>query len=175
MHAANAPRYLAVGMRAVDLTPAAVGPFVVPAVNLPNHIDVPNVNMVTCGGQATIPIAHAVASAASVSYVEIVLLVASASAGPGMRARTSTSSPAPRGDVIERVTGVPRKRSSSRTRPTRRRSCATRCSAYPRDSDEAAVERSVIDMVSAVWRVYVPGYRLVAPPQFDDDRSDAST
>ena len=104
-HLLNSAKLASFGKQLIDLTPAAIGPFVVPVVNIEEHLDAPNLNMVTCGGQATIPIVAAVSSVASVAYGEIVASIASRSAGPGTRANidefTETTAHA-----IERVGGA---------------------------------------------------------------------
>ncbi|NBP84007.1 MAG: acetylating acetaldehyde dehydrogenase [Mycobacteriaceae bacterium] len=136
VHRSAAPRYAEAGITAVDLTPAAVGPGVVPPANLRAHLDAPNVNMVTCGGQATIPIVYAVSRVVELPYAEIVASVASAiiilnPADPPLIMR----------DTIF-------------------------CE-IPEDADHEAIARSIRDVVTEV-QTYVPGYRLLNEPQFDE-------
>ena len=167
VHVRNAPRYEEAGIRAVDLTPAARGPYVVPPVNLREHLNRPNLNMVTCGGQATIPIVHAVHRVAPVDYAEIVATVASASAGPGTRSNidefTRTTAKA-----VEVIGGAARGKAIIILNPADP-PLIMRDTIYcslPADADEAKVARSIQDMVEEV-QGYVPGYRLRGEPQFD--------
>ena len=171
-HLANAPRYAEAGIRAVDLTPAAVGPFVCPPVNLPDHLDTPNVNMITCGGQATIPVVRAVADVTPVPYAEIVASIASRSAGPGTRANidefTETTARA-----IEEVGGARRGKAIiilNPADPPMIMRDTVFCAIDP-DADRDAVAASVHRMVAEVRR-YVPGYTLRADPQFDEPRPE---
>jgi acetaldehyde dehydrogenase len=173
VHAHHATRYREAGIRAVDLTPAAVGPYVIPSVNLRAHVDEWNVNMVTCGGQATIPIVHAVSRAVPVAYAEIVATVASVSAGPGTRQNidefTRTTSKA----VVD-LGGAERGKAIIVLNPAEPPLIMrdTIFCALPDDHDEAAITESVLAMVADV-QSFVPGYRLRAAPQFDRTDDDA--
>ncbi|MBY6413193.1 acetaldehyde dehydrogenase (acetylating) [Rhodococcus sp. BP-252] len=168
VHRDAAPRYAEAGIRAIDLTPAAVGPAVVPLVNLHEHLDAPNVNMITCGGQATIPMVHAVSRVVDVPYAEIVASVASLSAGPGTRANidefTKTTS---RG--IELIGGAGRGKAIIILNPADPPMIMrdTIFCAIPGDADTDAIVASIHRMADDIAE-YVPGYRLLNEPQFDD-------
>jgi acetaldehyde dehydrogenase len=152
----------------VDLTPARLGPPVVPTVNLADHLDAPNLNMITCGGQATTPIVAAVAGACPVPYAEIVSTVASRSAGPGTRqnidefTRTTARS-------LEEVGGAGRGKAIIVLNPAEPPILMrnTVFCALPEGYDRAAVAAAVEEMVARVAR-YVPGYRLKGAPLFEE-------
>jgi acetaldehyde dehydrogenase len=173
VHRDAAPRYEEAGIRAIDLTPAAVGPGVIPPANLREHLDAPNVNMVTCGGQATIPIVYAVNRAVTaqggvVPYGEIVASVSSASAGPGTRANidefTKTTSAG-----VSNIGGAQRGKAIIILNPADPPMIMrdTIFCAIPEDADRDAIAQSIRDVVAEV-QTYVPGYRLLNEPQFDD-------
>lgn len=158
-HLANVQALEPYGKRFVDLTPAALGPFVIPAVNLTEHLDAPDINMVTCGGQATIPIVAAVSRVAAVPYAEIVASVASRSAGPGTRTNidefTETTAHA-----IEKVGGAARGKAIIILNPADPPPIM-RDTVYclTGEVDHDAVRESIRRMVDDVAQ-YVPGYRL---------------
>ena len=172
-HQVNAPRYREAGIHAIDLTPAAVGPYCCPSVNLDDLDAVDNVNLITCGGQATTPIVSAVSRIVPVEYAEIVASISSRSAGPGTRANvdefTETTARA-----LEVVGGAKKGKAIiilNPVDPPMKMRNTVYCSLPP----EAAVpgelqdkiRASIQEMVETV-QGYVDGYRLTAEPQFDE-------
>ena len=166
-HKINAPLFAAGGVQAIDLTPAAVGPFVCPPVNLDFHLGAPNLNMITCGGQATIPIVSAVSRLVPVEYAEIIASISSRSAGPGTRANidefTVTTARA-----IEKVGGAQRGKAIIILNPVDPPMIMrdTIFCSIPSDCDREEITASIHDMVERV-KSYVPGYTLRSEPQFD--------
>lgn len=161
-HEANAAKLAPYGKQLVDLTPAAIGPYVVPAVNLDDNIEAANVNMVTCGGQATIPIVSAVSRITPVPYAEIVASIASKSAGPGTRANidefTETTSKA-----IEAVGGADRGKAIivlNPAEPPLIMRDTVFCWIGSSDPDIHEQIRNSVEKMVADVEAYVPGYRL---------------
>ncbi|SFJ43847.1 acetaldehyde dehydrogenase (acetylating) [Thermoflavimicrobium dichotomicum] len=159
------------GIQAVDLTPAARGPLVIAAVNLDEHIDALNVNMVTCGGQATVPMVYAVSRVTDVSYAEIVATISSQSAGPGTRQNidefTVTTARA-----LELIGGAKQGKAIIILNPAEppilmRDTIYCRIEKTDEETREK-IDRSIREMVKHV-QTYVPGYRLNRDPIFQDD------
>jgi len=174
-HKANAAKLAPYGKTMVDLTPAAIGPFVVPAVNLDEHREATNVNMVTCGGQATIPVVAAISRVTEVPYAEIVASIASKSAGPGTRANidefTETTSHA-----IEKVGGAAHGKAIIILNPAEppmiMRDTVLALVHDPAGSLQDEIVASIEKMVAEV-AAYVPGYRLKQAVQFTQVPADA--
>lgn len=172
-HEANAPRYKEAGIRAIDLTPAAVGPYICPPVNLDSVEDIWNVNMITCGGQATTPLVAAVSKVVDVEYAEIVASLSSKSAGPGTRANidefTETTS-----EALQKVGGAQKGKAiiilNPAEPPVMMRNtvyCALPAEAAAPGELQEKIKESIAEMVAKVQE-YVPGYELTAEPQFDE-------
>ncbi len=167
-HLQHAPRLREAGKIAIDLTPAAVGPYIIPGVNSLDLLEAPNVNLVSCGGQATIPIVAAISRCAPVEYAEIVATIASRSAGPGTRQNidefTQTTA---RG--LETVGGAKKGKAiiilNPADPPIMMRDTVF---AFAPGADPEQVTRSIADAVEAIQE-YVPGYRLRTEPIFDGD------
>ncbi|XFO64616.1 Acetaldehyde dehydrogenase 4 [Sporomusa silvacetica DSM 10669] len=168
-HTMHAPLLKEAGIFAIDLTPAAVGPYMVPAVNMEQHINECNVNMVTCGGQATVPIVYAINRVAAVEYAEIVATLSSLSAGPGTRQNIDEFTQTTR-DALVKVGGAKKAKAIIILNPAEppimmRNTIYTKC-------DTSKIE-SIVDSVQAMvadLRQYVPGYHLKVQPYADGDR-----
>ena len=170
-HQAHSDQLTAAGKKVIDLTPAAIGPFTVPPVNLKANFASENVNMVTCGGQATIPMVYAISRVVPVEYAEIVATVASKSAGPGTRANidefTHTTARA-----IEAVGGAEKGKAIIILNPAEPPVImrdTVNALIKDKDFDESEIVASIEKMVKEVQE-YVPGYRLRGKPQFDGQR-----
>ncbi len=166
-HTAHAPLLKKAGKMAVDLTPAALGPYVIPAVNMETHLEEENINLVTCGGQATIPIVAAVSRVQTVGYGEIVATISSRSAGPGTRQNidefTETTAKG-----VEMVGGAKKGKAIIILNPAEP-PIMMRDTIYcllEKEGNPGAITASVTDMVSVV-QTYVPGYKLKVPPIID--------
>ena len=165
-HLRHAPVLAEHGKQALDLTPAAIGPYVVPPVNGQTHLDAPNLNMVTCGGQATVPIVAAISLAADVPYAEMVSSISSRSAGPGTRANidefTETTAAA-----LRTVGGAQHSKAiivlNPAEPPVIKRNTVL---ALAETGEPDEIRQSVTDMVAQVAE-YVPGYRLKQDVQFE--------
>ena len=172
VHAENSRKLNALGVLMIDLTPAAIGPLCVPPVNLTEQAEnqVMNVNMISCAGQATIPIVNAVSRVQSVEYAEIIASLSSKSIGAGTRANldefTYTTS-----NAIEKVGGAKKGKALAIINPAEP-PMIMRNTIYcltEGEPDEAAITQSVLEMIKEVQK-YVPGYRLVNGPSFDGNK-----
>ena len=169
VHKANAPILRELGKVAIDLTPAAVGPLVVPYVNIGDVLDLPNVNLGTCGAQATSPIVAAISRVAPVAYAEMVSTIASKSAGPGTRQNidefTVTTAHA-----LEKVGGAERGKAIIILNPAEPPiMMKNTVFAAVKEMDREAILDSIQETVTGMQR-YVPGYRLRTEPLFDDEK-----
>lgn len=170
-HVHNAEVVKKLGKQMIDLTPAAIGPLIVPTVNLGSHLEADNVNLITCGGQATIPIIHAINQVAPVEYGEIVATISSESAGPGTRANIDEfTQTTVRG--IELVGGAKKGKAIiilNPAEPPIMMRDTVHAIVDPNAVDEEAIKNSVHSMVERV-QSYIPGYKLRTEPIFDGNK-----
>lgn len=168
-HLEAAPLLREAGKRVIDLTPAALGPYVVPPVNLRSHLDAQEVNLVTCGGQATSPIVAAIHAVTPVAYAEIVSTVASRSAGPGTRQNIDEFTETTAHSLVA-IGGANKGKAIIVLNPAEP-PILMRNTVYAlvETVDQEAISASVRQMVATVQR-YVPGYQLKADPLFDDHK-----
>jgi acetaldehyde dehydrogenase len=172
-HLVHAPLLKEAGIIAIDLTPAAVGPYVMPVVNLDDHIEAMNVNLITCGGQATIPIVNAISRVTGVSYAEIVATIASKSAGPGTRQSIDEFTQTTARGVVE-VGKAERGKAIILLNPAEppmmmNNTIYALVKEELTEEKKAEIVQSVKDMVARV-QAFVPGYKLKIPPMFDENK-----
>ncbi len=166
-HVRHAPQLKQAGVIAIDLTPAARGPYVVPVVNLGAHSTAPNVNLISCGGQATVPIVAAAARVAPVEYAEIVSTIASKSAGPGTRQNIDEFTETTAAGLVS-VGGAERGKAIIILNPAEPPILMTNTvHGLIEDADTEAIVKSIEAMVQRIQQ-YVPGYRLRAKPLIQD-------
>ncbi len=168
-HLRHAPMLKEAGKIAIDLTPAAVGPYVVPYINLDEYLDVPNVNLITCGAQATVPIVYAINQASHIKYAEIVSSIASKSAGLGTRQNidefTQTTARS-----LEAVGGAKKGKAIIILNPAEPAiTMQNTIYAIVNKPDKEKITKSINKMVSQI-RTYVPGYSLKHRPDVDGDK-----
>ena len=170
IHQYHAPILERLGKFAIDLTPAHVGPFCIPVINAADLLTCGNVNMITCGGQATVPIASAIAKAEPrVQYLEIAATISSKSAGPGTRANidefTQTTA-----DALKQFSGIKRSKAIIVLNPSNPPiTMRNTIYALVDSPDLPKIEAAVANMVTRI-QAYVPGYRLVLPPVYENGR-----
>jgi acetaldehyde dehydrogenase len=177
-HRHNDEKLRPLGIRMIDLTPAAIGPYVVPAVNLEEHLDAPNVNMVTCGGQATIPVVAAISRVVPVEYAEIVASIASRSAGPGTRANIDEFTETTSAAIVE-VGGARRGKAiiilNPAEPPLMMRDTVLALATLPGGEDGETAKRQItasVEKMVAEVNAYVPGYRMVQDVQITEIPAD---
>ncbi|WP_017934608.1 acetaldehyde dehydrogenase (acetylating) [Nocardioides sp. Iso805N] len=177
-HARNDAALRPRGIRMIDLTPAAIGPYVIPAVNLEEHLDAPNVNMVTCGGQATIPIVAAISRVVPVAYGEIVASIASKSAGPGTRANIDEFTETTSAAIVE-VGGAERGKAiiilNPAEPPLMMRDTVFALVTLPDGPDGETAKAQIIDSIQKMVgevSAYVPGYEMVQDVQITEIPGD---
>ncbi|MDN3233169.1 MULTISPECIES: acetaldehyde dehydrogenase (acetylating) [Priestia] len=170
-HITHAKLLKEIGKKVIDLTPAALGPFVVPTVNLDSHLDAENINLITCGGQATIPMVHAINRISPVKYAEIVATISSRSAGPGTRANIDEFTQTTK-HAIEQVGGAKEGKAIIILNPAEP-------PIFMRDTVHVLVEEGTMkekEIIQSIEKMaqevqsYVPGYRLRTNPIFDGSR-----
>ncbi|ACL19301.1 acetaldehyde dehydrogenase (acetylating) [Desulfitobacterium hafniense DCB-2] len=171
-HAQHAPLLKDAGIIAVDLTPAAVGPYVMPVVNLEEHIDAMNVNLITCGGQATIPIVYAISRVVPTAYAEIVATIASKSAGPGTRQNIDEFTLTTAKGIVD-IGNAQKGKAIILLNPADPPMMMNNTIYALIDQVDPAIEQKITESVEEIIKevqAFVPGYKLKIPPMFDGNK-----